>query len=134
MPFVRITVLAPVLESDQIDRLQRETKELMISIMRKPVDGIAILVERVTAGGWFIAGHKAATAAHVEAVIGRDTNSVSEKAQFIAGMTDVLHDVLGPRLADESYVVLHEIDREAYGRGGISRAERDRHQVGLTRI
>jgi len=28
-----------------------------------------------------------------------------------------LRDVLGPELADESYVVLHEIDRESYGRG-----------------
>jgi len=81
-----------------------------------------------------LAGNKAATAAHVEAVIGRGTNTAGEKARFIAGMMNVLSDVLGPGLADESYVVLHEVDKDAYGRGGMSRAERDRQRVRLTHI
>jgi 4-oxalocrotonate tautomerase len=129
MPFVRITVLAPTFGADQIGRLHRETRDLMVSIMHKPIGGIAILIERVTAASWNIAGNDVTTAAHVEATIGRDTNTTTEKAQFMSAMMKVLRMVLGPDLADESYFVIHEIDRESYGRGGMSRAERDRRQA-----
>jgi phenylpyruvate tautomerase PptA (4-oxalocrotonate tautomerase family) len=129
MPFVRITVLSPTLEAEQIGRLQRETKDLMMSVMRKPLAGVAVLVERITAGSWTIADGEVTTAAYVEAVIGRGTNSAAEKASFMADMMKLLRTVLGPNLDDESYVVIHEIDRESYGRGGISRAERDHRQA-----
>jgi hypothetical protein len=38
----------------------------------------------------------------------------------------VLRAELGPDLAEQSYVVLHELPTESYGRGGPTRAERDR--------
>jgi 4-oxalocrotonate tautomerase len=126
MPFIRITVLAASLDTGRIGRLQQATKELMISVMRKPIDGIAVHVERAAPGSWSIAGKKVATAAYVEAIIGRGTNTAAEKARFMAEMMTALRAELGPDLAEESYVVLHELPMESYGRGGLSRAERDR--------
>ena len=132
MPFVRITVLSPTLDAEQIGQLEQETKELMMSVMRKPIGGIAILVERVTAGSWSIAGNEVTTAAHVEATIGRGTNTAVEKARFMTDMMKILRTAFGPNLPDESYVILHEVDRESYGRGGMARAERDRQNPQLS--
>ena len=39
MPFIRITILAPLLTAEQIGRIQQGTTELMQSIMRKPREG-----------------------------------------------------------------------------------------------
>ena len=126
MPFIRITVLGQSAAPDQIRRLQQGTTELMVSVMRKPVEGVAVLVEQAAHGSWSIAGPLVGVAAHVDATIGLGTNTSDEKAQFIAEMWTVLRSALGPELQEETYIVFHEIDTRAYGRGGVTRAERDR--------
>jgi phenylpyruvate tautomerase PptA (4-oxalocrotonate tautomerase family) len=126
LPFIRITVFAPPLTADQIRRLQEGTTALMTSGMRKPLGGTAVLVEQVDCGGWSIAGAPVKVAAHVDAVIGVGTNSPAEKAQFMGGMMDLLRSALGADLREETYVVIHEMDTGSYGRGGLTRAERDR--------
>ena len=84
MPFIRITILGPSVVPEQIRHLQQGTTELMVSVMRKPVVGIAVLVEQVTHGSWSIAGPPVGIAAHVEATIGQGTNTPNEKARFMA--------------------------------------------------
>jgi 4-oxalocrotonate tautomerase len=128
MPFIRITILGPFLATEQIRRLQQGTTDLMVSDMRKPVEGTAVLVEQVTHGGWSIAGPPVGIAAHVEATIGQGTNSPNEKARFMAKIWTLLRSTLGPELREETYVVFHEVDTNAYGRGGLTRAERDRRR------
>jgi 4-oxalocrotonate tautomerase len=128
MPFIRITILGPTAAPEQIRHLQQRTTELMVSVMRKPVDGVAVLVEHVTDGGWSIANSGVGVAAHVEATIGLGTNTSDEKARFMAEMWTLLRSSLGPELRDESYIVFHEVDTKAYGRGGLTRAERDRRR------
>ena len=128
MPFIRITILDSTVAPEQIRRLQHGATELMVSMMRKPIDGIAVLVEQVTHGGWSIAGARVGVAAHVEATIGLGTNTPDEKARFLAAMWDLLRSALGPELREETYIVCHEVDRSAYGRGGLTRAERDRRR------
>ena len=97
--------------------------------MRKPLAGTAILVERIESGGWAIADAEVEVAAHVEATIGSGTNTAKEKARFMAEMMALLRDVLGPALREETYIVLHEFDHESYGRGGLTRGERDRRRA-----
>ena len=126
MPFIRITVLGPTLAAERIQRLQQGTTDLMVSVMRKPVEGVAALVEQVTDGAWSIAGRPMGAAAHVEATVAQGTNTPDEKARFIAEMWALLRSALGPDLREETYIVVHEIDTTAYGRGGLTRAERDR--------
>ena len=126
MPFIRITVLGPTLAAEQVQRLQQGTTDLMVSVMRKPVEGVAALVEQVTDGAWSIAGRPMDVAAHVEATVAQGSNTPDEKAQFIATMWTLLRSALGSVLREETYIVVHEIDTGAYGRGGLTRAERDR--------
>jgi 4-oxalocrotonate tautomerase len=128
MPFVRISLISPTIDHEQIRNLQQGATELMASVMRKEVAGIAVLVEHVDRCGWSIAGASIAVGAHVEATIGRGTNTPDEKARFMSGMWRLLRAELGFALREETYLVIHEIDTNAYGRGGLTRAERDRRR------
>jgi phenylpyruvate tautomerase PptA (4-oxalocrotonate tautomerase family) len=128
VPFIRITVLGPTLAPEQISRLQRGTTDLMTSIMRKPLEGISVLVEQINQGGWSIAGIPVHVAAQVEATIGLATNTVEEKAQFMKEMMQLLRAVLGKELREETYITFHEFAHGSYGRGGLTRAERERRR------
>jgi phenylpyruvate tautomerase PptA (4-oxalocrotonate tautomerase family) len=37
-----------------------------------------------------------------------------------------LRETLGAGLGEDTYIVIHDMARDSYGRGGLSRAERDR--------
>jgi 4-oxalocrotonate tautomerase len=130
MPFIRISVLGPILTPDQIGRIQQGTTDLMVSVMGKPLDGVAVLVEQVAPGAWSIAGRLTAVAAHVEAIVAADTSSPDDRAQFIAEMLALLRSVLGPTLPEATYIAVRETDPTAYGRGGLTRADRDRRRRG----
>jgi len=129
MPFIRITVLGPALTSDQIHRLQQGTTDLMTSVMRKPIEETSVLVEQIGRGGWTVAGAPVSVGAQVEATIGLGTNTPDEKARFMSEMMNLLRDVLGRDLRDETYITLHEFNHESYGRGGLTRAERERRHA-----
>lgn len=130
MPFIRITTFGTDLHPLQISRLQQVTTDLMLTTMRKPLAGIAVLVDEVRHGAWCIAGASVPVGAHVEASVGKGQNTPAEKAEFISGMMAVLREVLGDGLGDgvgeSTYVALHEFDFDSYGRGGFSRAARER--------
>jgi 4-oxalocrotonate tautomerase len=126
LPFIRITVFGPAVAPAQISRLQQGTTDLMTSIMRKPLEGSSVLVEQINQDRWSFAGSPAHLAAHVEATIGLGTNTAEEKAQFMKDMMQLLRAVLGEELREETYIVIHEFDHGSYGRGGLTRAERER--------
>jgi phenylpyruvate tautomerase PptA (4-oxalocrotonate tautomerase family) len=44
-------------------------------------------------------------------------------------MWALLRTTLGPSLREETYIVCHEVATDAYGRGGLTRAERDHRRV-----
>jgi 4-oxalocrotonate tautomerase len=126
MPFIRISVLGPTLAPEQIRRLQQGTTDLMTSVMRKPLEGTAVLVEQINQGGWSIAGKPVQVAAQVESTIGLGTNTPEEKGRFMREMMQLLRSVLGAELREETYITFHEFDHSSYGRGGLTRAERER--------
>jgi phenylpyruvate tautomerase PptA (4-oxalocrotonate tautomerase family) len=129
MPFVRITIQGALLSAEQVNHLQQRATDLMTSIMRKPLQGTAVLVESVAPASWSIAGRLVDVAAHVDVIIGRGTNTSDEKTRFMADMMAALRTILGPKLRDETYLVLHEVDHASYGRGGLTRAERARREA-----
>lgn len=49
----------------------------------------------------------------------------SQIAERLMQMWVLLRSALGPELREETYIVFHEVDPKAYGRGGLTRAERD---------
>jgi phenylpyruvate tautomerase PptA (4-oxalocrotonate tautomerase family) len=125
MPFIRITTFGKTLTAEQVNRLQQGTTELMVTVMRKPIEGTAVLVEQIDRGGWSIAGKSVEVAAQVEATIGSSTNTSDEKAHFMADMMKLLRSVLGKELRDETYITFHQFDHDSYGRGGITRSQRE---------
>jgi 4-oxalocrotonate tautomerase len=129
MPFIRITVLSSELSKQQIELLQSGTTALMVDGMRKPLEGVAVLVDRVENGAWCIGGKSVAVAAEVDAIIGADSNTEQEKAAFMANMMALLRKALGGDLGEDTYIVIHEMARHTYGRGGLSRAARDRRSA-----
>src|SRR5262249_16909787 len=96
------------------------------SVMRKPLEGTSVLIERIEHGRWAIGGAQVQVAAQVGVILGVGTNSTNEKANFMAEMMTLLRAVLGQELRGETYIVLHEIGHDSYGRVGLTRAERDR--------
>jgi 4-oxalocrotonate tautomerase len=126
MPFVRVTVFGPRLTTEQIQRLQAGTTDLMVAVMRKPMETIATLVEADAEGAWSIAGRPVGVAAHVEATVAEGANTPEEKARFVADMWTLLRSTLGPDLREETYIVVRDTPTDSYGRGGLTRAERDR--------
>jgi 4-oxalocrotonate tautomerase len=98
--------------------------------MRKPIEGISLLIEHVRQGAWSIADVPVSVAAQVDAVIGVGTNTPEEKARFMGGMMELLRSILGPELQEATYIALHEFPHDSYGRGGLTRAERDRRRAG----
>lgn len=125
MPFIRITTFGADLTPAQIKRLQDVTTELMVTTMRKPLPGVAVLVDQVRHGGWCIAGAAVAVGAQVEATIGKGQNTPAEKAEFMARMMAVLRQVLGDDLDESTYISFREFDFDSYGRGGLTRAARE---------
>jgi len=44
----------------------------------------------------------------------------------MADMLQLLRAVLGQELRNETYITFHQFDHDSYGRGGLTRAERER--------
>ncbi len=51
MPFIRITAFGASLTPEQVHALQQGTTKLMVEVMRKPLEGVAVLVESIHNGG-----------------------------------------------------------------------------------
>ena len=96
----------------------------MAEILRKKGALTAVLVEQVAIGSWAVAGDRVAVAAHLEAKITAGTNTVAEKARFVAAAHALLREVLGPDLPDATYVVVHEVPADAWGYAGLTQADR----------
>ena len=81
----------------------------------------AVLVEEVAAGSWFIAGElptEAGLAAFwLDIKITAGTNVKAETTAFVAAAFSAMGELLG-RLHEESYVLVHAADGDAYGYGG----------------
>ncbi len=43
-------------------------------------------------------------------------------------MMRLLKTVLGKELRDETYITFHQFDHDSYGRGGLTRTERERRR------
>jgi len=129
MPFIRIAVFGLTLAPEEIRHLQQGTTDLMTTVMHKPLEGTAVFVEQINQGGWSIAGKPVQIAAQVEATIGLGTNTAAEKTQFMKEMMRLLRAVLGNELREETYITFHEFDHDSYGRGGLSRTEREHRRA-----
>ena len=52
------------------------------------------------------------------------TNTKDEKAQYLSDVFAFMGQVLGTRLHEESYVLVHGVPADAYGFGGLTQEHR----------
>lgn len=124
MPFITVKVAGPTLAQSQVERIQAGITALMTDILHKVGPLVGVLVEAVPLSGWSVGAQPVTCAAQVDAVISAGTNTAEEKGRFIAGASRLLKDVLGPGLAEVSYVVIHEVPKDGWGYDGLTQAHR----------
>jgi 4-oxalocrotonate tautomerase len=124
MPFIHVKVAGHKLAQDQVRQIQTGITALMADILHKVGPLVGVLVEEAPLAGWSVGGEPVACAAQVDAIISAQTNTPEEKARFIAAASRLLKDVLGSRLADVSYVVIHEVPKDSWGYDGLTQAHR----------
>jgi 4-oxalocrotonate tautomerase len=126
MPFIHVKLAGQDLAADITHHLQRETTKLMETIMRKRPEVTVVLVEKTELSGWSVGGAAIPVAAHVEANVTLGTNTPEEKERFIKAMTDLLKECLGEKLAVATYVIVREVDADAWGYDGLTQKRRRR--------
>lgn len=81
----------------------------------------AVLVEPADPEGWFVAGARPTEAGlsafWLDIKITAGTNVKAETTAFVRTVFDGMAELLGP-LHEESYVLVHAVDGDAYGYGG----------------
>ena len=124
MPFVHVRT-ATMPTPDQTTRIRQGVTRLLADTLRKKAELAAVLVEPVVSGAsWGIGGEPAAVAAHVDATVTEGTNTVDEKAAFIAQAHELLRRVLGDGLPLATYVVITEVPGASWGYSGQTQAHR----------
>jgi 4-oxalocrotonate tautomerase len=124
MPFINVKIAGPTLALEQIGRLQRGLTDIMSEALRKERGLTSVLIEQVPASRWAIAGASAPVLAHVEATIAAGSNTVEERARFIAEAHRLLKLILGGGLPLATYVIIDELPEDSWGYDGITLQQR----------
>lgn len=129
MPFLQLQLaVAPGIAADD-DTLALTLTRLAGELLGKRTEVTAVRIERVPSDAWFVGaepiGSRLQSTAHLQIQITRGTNTPEQKARFIASAFDELGTLLGG-LHPASYVVVDEIDADAWGYGGRTQASRRR--------
>jgi 4-oxalocrotonate tautomerase len=83
-----------------------------------------VLVEKADVSCWSVGGAAIRVAAHVEANVTIGTNTPDEKQRFIRAMTELLKECLGEQLPVATYVIVREVDADAWGYDGLTQEHR----------
>lgn len=124
MPLIQITLSTPTpLPAAAVTALQRESTQLMQRILRKNPTLTVSSVSQLPPAAFAADGEAVASAASLLATITAGTNSVAEKAEFIAAAAGLLGACIGPTTAP-IYVALQELPATDWGYDGCSQAAR----------
>ncbi len=124
MPFVSIRVAGAILSASQSKQLQQRATGLMESVMRKKFALTVVAVEQVSGESWTVGGEGVNAAAFLELKVTQGTNTVEEKARFVAESMQMLREVVGPDLNPVAYVVVHEVPADTWSYDGLTQAGR----------
>lgn len=124
MPFVHIKVAGVQIGAREKQQLQKQATGFMVDIMRKRPEVTAVLVDVAEPGSWSVGGKPVSVAANLDVKVTRGTNTHEEKARFVAAVAAMFREVLGPDLPVATYVVVDEIEADAWGYDGVTQEER----------
>jgi 4-oxalocrotonate tautomerase len=120
MPMITVRYMTPE-NRDLSEALAKCVAELAAEQLGKDRGVTAVLAERAAPSDWFIAGRRPAEeglcAFWVDIKITEHSNIRAETRRFVAETFAALSALLGPT-HEESYVLVHAVDGDAYGYGG----------------
>jgi 4-oxalocrotonate tautomerase len=121
VPMITLRYVTPRPRPELKRELSAAASRLAATCLGKDPGVTAVLVEEAESDSWFIAG-KLPTEAGLSAFwldikITAGTNVKAETTAFVAAAFAAMGELLGP-LHEESYVLVHAADGDAYGYGG----------------
>ena len=129
MPILMVKVSGKK-SAEMTTRIAATLLELTQRILRKDARVTSIAIEYVDPEDWIIAGQSLAahgkSSFYFDIKITDETNSKSEKAQYISEAFDAFARLLG-NLHEESYIYVQDVRATAYGFGGRTQEYRYQH-------
>lgn len=120
MPYLNVKLSVPPSEKLSADITARLT-ELTAALLHKKRELTSVTVEYLPPGQWFIGGNSLvgqdSTTFYLEIKVAAGTNTKDEKAAFISQAFATIASLIG-KLHPTSYVVIHEVDGDAWGYQG----------------
>ena len=121
MPMITIRYVTPNPRPELREELARAAAALGASALGKDPGVTAVLVEAADPEGWFVAGRRPSleglSAFWLDIKITAGTNTKADTTRFVTEAFTAMQLLLGP-LHEESYVLVHAVDGDAYGYGG----------------
>lgn len=121
MPYINVK-----LNLDENTNLQDKIVEVVLenttNILGKNRDVTSVLVEFVPQNAWSVGGKNVPTF-YLDIKITKGTNTKAQKAQYIQAIYKEFEKLLG-QIHKASYVLIHEIDADAWGFEGITQESR----------
>jgi 4-oxalocrotonate tautomerase len=121
MPMITVRYVTPKPRTELRSQIAALAARLGAQYLGKDQSVTAVLVEAADPEGWFIAGKRPTEAGlsafWLDIKITAGTNDKTETTQFVRAAFEGMKDLLGP-LHEESYVLVHAADGDAYGYGG----------------
>jgi 4-oxalocrotonate tautomerase len=121
MPMITVRYVTPAPQPGLDSRIAALAARLSAEQLGKDPAVTAVLVEAAAPESWFIAGKLPAEAGlaafWLDIKITAGTNVKSETAAFVGAVFVGMEELIGP-LHEESYVLVHAVDGDAYGYGG----------------
>jgi len=121
MPMITIRYVTPTARPNLRSAIAASAARLGAEQLGKDPGVTAVLVEEADPAGWFVAGERPTEAGlsafWLDIKITAGTNVKAETTRFVRATFAEMERLLGP-LHEESYVLVHAVDGDAYGYGG----------------
>ncbi len=121
MPMITVRYVTPQPRPQLRGQVAALVARLAAERLGKDPNVTAVLVETAEPESWFVAGQHPTEAGlsvfWLDIKITAGTNVKADTAAFVAAAFEDMRALLGP-LHDESYVLVHAVDGDAYGYGG----------------
>jgi 4-oxalocrotonate tautomerase len=121
MPMITVRYVTPQPRPELRSQVAALAARLAAERLGKDPNVTAVLVEIAEPESWFVAGQHPTDAGlsafWLDIKITAGTNVKADTAAFVAAAFEDMRALLGP-LHDESYVLVHAVDGDAYGYGG----------------
>ncbi|WEZ85613.1 4-oxalocrotonate tautomerase family protein (plasmid) [Rhizobium sp. 32-5/1] len=127
MPMIKARYTKPRDGRDPKQDVAALLSRLTAEILHKDQGVTAVLVESAEAGDWIVAGSSVADQKigtfYVEVSITERTNIKDETTEWVRRVYDGMNALVGPA-HEASYVLVHAVDGDAYGYGGLTQNQR----------